>query len=238
MSNNDFNAPDWNNDNDFNAPDSWGESQQSFQQAPQPPRKKKHIGLKIFLVIVVFMVIGGVYSAGKDSKSSSSASKKVSSADSKSSSSTGASKAKVKGNKKELTVGESFEKSNMKMTLDNVQYDWQVPDSGDEFADSMSKPKEGFTYVKMDVTMENTGDSDELASFADFDLYADNNPYDKEYGMDSYGVNPNGSSFSSLSAGRKASFSVFWQVPVSSASVEIEYAPSFWSNEKILIKVK
>jgi len=206
--------------------------QQTFQQAPQPPKKKKHIGLVIFGVIFVIIVMVGISSTHKDSKSSSSSASKTEA------SSSSSSKVDAKGNKKELKVGDSFEKSNMKMTIDNIEYDWQVPATDNAFSDSLHEAKDGFTYVKMDVTMENTGNKDELASFAGFELYADNNPYNKEYGMDSYGVNPQGSSFSSLSAGRKASFSVFWQVPVNSTSVEIEYEPSFWSNEKILIKVK
>lgn len=253
MSNSDFNAPpDWGKGNDFNQPNfnqqNWGNPQQYFQQAPQPPKKKKHIGLKILFVVVVLVLITSAYSAGEDSKSpsdskSSSTSKGISSSNSKSSSSTSKSSSskdssKAKGNKKELSVGDSFEESNLKMTVDNIQYDWKVPDSGNDVTDSLYKAKDGYTYVKMDVTMKNTGDSDVFSSSTDFKLYADNNPYDQEYGMDSYGVNPNGSDFSSLSAGRKASFSVFWQVPVRSKSVEIEYEPSFWSDKKVLIKVK
>lgn len=232
------NGADWNSNQNQNNPNqgnpmpnqNWG----APQQAPQPSKKKKHIGLKIFLVVVVLIVIGGAPSTSKEGSSevsSSSSSKTSSSSSSKTSSS---SKSDAKGNKKELKVGDSFEESHMKMTVDNIEYDWKLPDSASEF----EQPKDDFTYVKMDVTMANTGDNDEFASFSDFQLYADNNPYDQEYGLAEYGVNPNGSDFSSLSAGRKASFSVFWQVPVNSTSVEIEYAPSFWSNEKILIKVK
>lgn len=247
------NAPDWNSNQgqNWNNPNqNWGNSNQNWnnpnqgnpmpnqnwgnsQQAPQPPKKKKHTILYLLLAVVVLIIILGVANSGKSDKITHSS--KTSSTSQSESSKSDSSK---KGNKKELAIGDSFEQSNMKMTLDNVQFDWQVPSTGDEFEDSMNKPKDGYTYVKMDVTMENTGDKDEFASFTDFKLYADNNPYDQEWGLKEFGVNPNGSDFSELSAGRKASFSVFWQVPANATSVEVEYEPSFWSNEKILIKVK
>lgn len=228
----------WNNNPNQGNPmpnQNWG----APQQAPQPPKKKKkHTVLYILIAIVVLLIVYGVATSGKSGKTTHSSKTSSSSTSASSKSDSGKSDSSKKGNKKELAIGDSFEQSNMKMTLDSVQFDWQVPSTGDDFEDSLNKPKDGYTYVKMDVTMENTGDKDEFASFTDFKLYADNNPYDQEWGLKEYGVNPNGSDFSELSAGRKASFSVFWQVPVNSTSVEVEYEPSFWSNEKILIKVK
>jgi len=218
----------WNNNPNQN----WGASQQAPQQ---PKKKKKHTVLYILLAVVVLFVIIGVANSGKTTHSSKTSSTNQSESSKSSSDKSDSSK---KGNKKELAVGDSFEESNMKMTVDNIEFDWQVPSTDNEFTDAMYKPKDGFTYVKMDVTMENTGDSDKTASFTDFKLYADDNPYTERWGMAQFGVNPNGSEIAQLSAGRKMQFSLFWQVPVNATSVEVEYAPSFWSNEKILIKVK
>ena len=41
-----------------------------------------------------------------------------------------------------------------------------------------------------------------------------------------------------LSAGRTVTFTSFYEVPKDAKSIELEYEPSFWSDEKIIIKVK
>lgn len=126
-----------------------------------------------------------------------------------------------------LTIGETYEKNGLKVTL--VDYN-------DNFTgyNEYSEPKEGFKYIEVSFTYENTDDSEKYVSIYDCDCYADNTLCDQSYIGDGDFINAN------ISKGRNASFDVYYEVPVEANAIELEYnSNSFWSTESdVVFKLK
>lgn len=118
-----------------------------------------------------------------------------------------------------LSVGDSFEKSGLQVTLD--AYNPEYTDYNE-----FMPPNDGYKYIEVSFTYENIGDSGtKYVSIYDCDCYADNTLCEQAYIGDNDFINAN------ISAGRNVSFSVYYQVPVSAQSIELEYnSNSFWST--------
>ena len=128
-----------------------------------------------------------------------------------------------------LTVGSSFEKSGLKITVNEASTDFQ--DYENEYG--WNAPTDGMKYIMVSFTFENTGDSDEYVSIYDFDCYADNTTMDQVFTLDdSDFMNTN------LSPGRNISFKTYYTVPVNAQSIELEYETNMWTEEKVVIKVQ
>lgn len=130
---------------------------------------------------------------------------------------------------RELTVGSSFEKNGLKITVNSADLNFQ--NYSDDYG--MYTPAEGMRYVMASFTFENSGKSDAYVSIYDFDCYADNASCEQAYlPDDSDFINTN------LSPGRNISFQTYYQVPVNAGTIELEYETSFWTNEKAVIKLQ
>ena len=128
-----------------------------------------------------------------------------------------------------LTVGSSFEKSGLKITVNEASTDFQ--DYENEYG--WNAPTDGMKYIMVSFTFENTGDSDEYVSIYDFDCYADNTTMEQVYSLDdSDFINTN------LSPGRNISFKTYYEVPVSAQSIELEYETNAWTGKKVVIKLQ
>lgn len=128
-----------------------------------------------------------------------------------------------------LTVGSSFEKSGLKITVNEASTDFQ--DYENEYG--WNTPTDGMKYVMVSFTFDNTGDSDEYVSIYDFDCYADNTNMEQVYTLDdSDFINTN------LSPGRNISFKTYYEVPVSAQSIELEYETNAWTGKKVVIKLQ
>lgn len=91
------------------------------------------------------------------------------------------------------------------------------------------QPKEGFEYWKFELKFENISDSDQaVSSMMDWECYADNTKVDQTWIGDDSGLD------CTLSSGRVAQGSVFFEVPVSAEKIELEYDINFWQNDKII----
>lgn len=131
--------------------------------------------------------------------------------------------------KNELTVGSTFEKKGLKITVNDANLDFT--DYSDEYG--MYDPADGMKYIMASFTFENNGDSDAYVSIYDFDCYADNTSCEQAYlPDDSDFMNTN------LSPGRNISFQTYYSVPVDSKSIELEYETSVWTGEKAVIKLQ
>lgn len=91
-------------------------------------------------------------------------------------------------------------------------------------------PKEGNIIYKLSFSVENTGSTDRFISNLDFNCYADNAAADPYYSGDGLSA--------TISAGRSASGSVYFEVPKSSEKIEVEYETNFWANKKAIFVVK
>ncbi len=94
-------------------------------------------------------------------------------------------------------------------------------------------PNDGMKYIMVSFTFENTGKYDEYVSIYDFDCYADNVLCEQAFlPDDSDFINTN------LSSGRMISFQTYYQVPVDSVSIELEYGTNSWLNDKEVITIQ
>lgn len=117
-------------------------------------------------------------------------------------------------------VGGTYEKDGLAITLTDYNDNFTVED--DEYG--YYTPSEGMKYIKASFTYENNGDSDAYVSIYDFDCYADGTTCEQKYLDDSDFINTN------LSSGRNVSFDIYFEVPESAESVELEYTYSIFSD--------
>ena len=94
-----------------------------------------------------------------------------------------------------------------------------------------SAPESGNTVYRLKVDIENISDSDQFVSTWDYTCYADDNAADEYY----YGDN---SLSATISAGRKTSGYIYFEVPKDAENIEVEYETDFWSSKKAIFVVK
>lgn len=192
-------------------------------------RKKQGGKLKwIIIVLIVIFVISSCSSdeeSNKDDISEEKIDQKVSESNEKATKEEG-------GDENEtsyISVGDTFEKSGLKITLNEAVVDFQ--DYEDEYG--WNAPEDGMKYIMASFTFENTSDSDRYVSIYDFDCYADNTNCEEEFGLDDDDfVNTN------LSSGRNVSFKVYFEVPINAENIELEYELNAWTEEKAIIKIQ
>lgn len=129
----------------------------------------------------------------------------------------------------EITVGSSFKKDKLKITVNEASTDFR--DYENEYG--WNTPKDGMKYIMVSFTFENNGKSDEYVSIYDFNCYADNTKCEQVFTLDDGEfINTN------LSSGRNVSFKTYYEVPVSSQSIELEYEINMWTGKKAVIKIQ
>lgn len=198
---------------------------------PQCRKKQKGGILKwILIAIIALAVIGAVAGGGDSDGPSDSSPKKVESESKGNSNENGQivdykedSKNKESEPDNEFNVGDVVEASDLKISFTNVEE--YTPEN--EFMQS----KEGNVYYKMDFEFENISDSDQYISSFDFKCYADGYDMEQSY-MDELDLD------ATLSPGKKTKGSVFFEVPIDSSEIILEYETNFWTEEKIVFVVK
>lgn len=118
-----------------------------------------------------------------------------------------------------LSVGESFEDKNVRITYEECFRD----DSNNQFI----QPKEGYHFMTCKFEFENISDSDQTVSEISFDCFADGIDCDAAYFRDD-AIN------ATLSAGRKAVGTVTFEVPDDAQTVEVEYVNDFWTSGRVV----
>ena len=128
-----------------------------------------------------------------------------------------------------VTSGQSFEENGFKITVNETDNDFKEYDN--EYG--WNTPQDGMKYVMVSFTFKNTGNKDSYVSIYDFDCYADNELCEQVYTLDDNDfINAN------LSSGRKVSFNVYYSVPISADSIELEYETNYWNDKKEIIKIQ
>lgn len=125
----------------------------------------------------------------------------------------------------EFFVGQTFEDDYMKVTYTSLN---------DNFTDysKYATINDGYKIICATFEFENISSSNQLASSYRFNCYADGYDCDNFYSVDD-------STFSaSLSTGKKAKGSVYFQVPVDADEVVIEYQSNILSNKTAKFIVK
>ena len=94
-------------------------------------------------------------------------------------------------------------------------------------------PAGGNKIIKLTFEIENISSSDRLVGSYDFKCYADDVATSEYY----YSVNDYLST-TTLSPGRKATGSIYFEVPKNANSIDVEYETNYWSGNKAIFVVK
>jgi len=111
---------------------------------------------------------------------------------------------------KEYRVGETYNDRNLAIKFVSVN---------DNFKgyNRYATVKSGYKIIKADFEFENVGTTNQYISSYDFDCYAD------DYDCDAFWSVENSSFSTTLSSGKKAKGTVYFQVPQDSQSIVLEY---------------
>lgn len=98
--------------------------------------------------------------------------------------------------------------------------------------DQYFAPDSGNKIIRIKIDVVNNRKSDAFIWAYDFSCYADNQPGSSyDYGDDAYAG-------SELSSGRGASGYIYFEIPETAESIEIEFETDFWSDEKAIFVVE
>lgn len=127
-----------------------------------------------------------------------------------------------------ISKGDVFEANGLKVTIKEISTNYT--DYEDPYG--IYAPKEGYKYVSVSFTYENTGKSDAYVSIYDYDCYADGTLCEQSYYFDNDFINGN------ISSGRNVSFFTCYIVPVEATEIELEYTSNIWTGEKVIITIQ
>lgn len=94
------------------------------------------------------------------------------------------------------------------------------------------QPDDGYMYIKLYLSVENTASSDRYISSFEFDCYADGKK------QESYFTSEEALEGGNLSSGRKDEGYIYFSVPKDAKDIEVEYETSFWTDKKAVLKVE
>ena len=120
-------------------------------------------------------------------------------------------------------VGDIVEAKNLRITY--------VSSDEYESENMFIQPKDGYHFVTCKFEFENIGSSDEMVTAFSFDCYADGASCDQTFAGDD-------TLSATLSAGRKTSGSVIFEVPDNASVVEVEYLTNYWTSNRIVFAVE
>lgn len=121
-------------------------------------------------------------------------------------------------------VGDSINANGLKITY--------IKAEKHEESNQFLQPKDGYMYIKLYLSAENTSSVDRFLSSFEFTCYADGKKQENYYGSDET------LSGGTLSSGRTDEGYIYFTVPTNSESIEVEYETSFWTDKKAVLKVE
>ncbi len=121
-----------------------------------------------------------------------------------------------------VKVGETLTTNTLKIT-----YKSSADDKGAEYFPAAS----GNKIIKLTFEIENISSTDQIVSVYDFKCYSD------DVASSAYYYGDDGLS-TTLSAGRKATGSVYFEIPQNANSIDVEYETNYWSGNKAIFVVK
>jgi len=122
-------------------------------------------------------------------------------------------------------IGDSIKAGNLIFTVNSTRID-----EGGDFI----KPKDGYIYYIIDVTVENTGDkSESVSSLMMFKLF-DSDGYNYNITI---GPETKGSVDGEISSGRKLRGELVFEIPEDAEGLELEIDPSLFGSGQIIVKL-
>ena len=93
------------------------------------------------------------------------------------------------------------------------------------------QPEDGYMYIRLKISAENTSSVDRYISSFEFECYADGKKVSAAY------VGDNTLEGGNLSSGRQTEGYIYFSVPVNAKEIEVEYETSFWTDKKAILIV-
>ncbi len=197
--------------------------------APQDPQKKKPLYKKwwfwLIVAIVVFAVAGGGDSESSDTPSGSTPQKPPASTsynNTETQKPTSSATAPAEDNV--YHSGDIINANGLKITYVKAEK-WT---ENNQFL----LPDEGYMYIRLYLSVENTSDSDKYISSFEFTCYADGKKEQSVY------LSTDALEGGTLSSGRKDEGYIYFMVPENAKEIEVEYETSFWTSKKAILKVE
>lgn len=126
---------------------------------------------------------------------------------------------------KTYNVGEIFENANLAIK-------YVAMDENFTGYNKYATVNDGCKIVKADFEFENVGSTDQYVSAYEFDCYADG------YDCENFWSTDDSAFSSTLSSGKKAKGSVYFQVPTTATKITIEYKLNAFTGDKVEFLVK
>lgn len=188
-------------------------------------KEKKPFYKKWWFWVIIVIVILALFSGNSSNNPTDTSKTTLTSGETEQNISTNTEDTTSKQTKTSYNVGEIFENKNLAIKYVSLNDDFK---DYNKYADV----KSGYKVIKAEFEFENIGTSDKYVSSYDFNCYADGYDCESFWSVDD-------STFSSqLSSGKKATGSVYFQVPIDANSIQLEYDIDSWTNEKVIFVVK
>lgn len=196
-------------------------------QVHAEPQKKKGSCLKTVLIVlgVIFLlgIIGSALGGNDEKEDDPEKTEQVEAQNKKEDSVSEKEKEKDEPEQKDkYHVGDTWENKTLRMTYTSCY----------EFTDydQFNAPADGNKIICAEFEFENIGNSDTTVMYTEFHGYADGYEVSQSYAPDGTGLD-----FSvKMSAGRKGTGKVAFEVPENAEEIEIEFSPNFWTSENII----
>lgn len=188
-----------------------------------PNCRKKQGGIIKWIVIafVVLLIIGAIGGSSEDDSNTN---------DEKTENVGNANNSSEKENKETekvdnlFSVGEYAKTKTLKISFLSVN---------DYSSDNMFiKPKDGYKFIRVEFEFENIGKNDEtISSLLNWSCYADDYSMEQSWVADDV-------LDATISPGKKAKGAIYFEVPVDSKNIIVEYETNFWTEKKIVFVIK
>lgn len=195
---------------------------------PNCRRKQGGVVKWIVIAVVALVIIGSAAGGGNDDSEPKQASNTNNSSENSQSASQSISKDTPKETspaeevKDKYRVGDTWENKTLKIAYT----------SSYEFNDynQFNAPADGNKIICAEFEFENIGKSDTSVMYTDFHGYADGYEVNQSYAPDGTGLD-----FTvKMSAGRKGTGKIAFEVPEDAKEIEIEFSPNMFSSEKVI----
>ena len=100
-----------------------------------------------------------------------------------------------------------------------------------ESSNTFMQPEDGYVYIRLKLSAENTSSVDRYISSFEFECYADGKKESSPL------VGDNILEGGTLSTGRRTEGYIYFSVPANAKSIEVEYETSFWTDKKAILVV-
>lgn len=198
---------------------------------PKPAKEKKPIYKKWWFWVIIAVVIIAIAGNSGDSE------------DSTGSSNSSTVATPTNGADNEATEQTTLETTEATVASDNKYYVGDVINANGlnityvsvetwETDNMFMQPEDGYMYIRLQISAENTASTDRYISSFEFECYADGKKESSTF------VGDNTLEGGTLSSGRKTEGYIYFTVPTNAEEIEVEYETSFWTDKKAIFVVE